>query len=67
MWSHHSKHAWLILWDVNVGVNIIQIPPEVFTAQILSKLPSLCHVSKGLLGTKITNHCHHYFSSTFLS
>lgn len=54
MCSHHSKHAWLIIWDVNIGVNIIQIPPEVLTAQLLSKLPPICHVSKGLLQTKTT-------------
>lgn len=55
MCSHHSKHAWPILWDVKIRVNIIQIPPEALTAQILSKHPPLCHVSKGLLETKSTN------------
>lgn len=51
----HSKHAWAILWDVNIGVNIIQVPPEALTAQLFSQLPPLCHVSKGLLETKPTN------------
>ncbi len=55
MCSHHSEHARVVLWDVNIGVNIIQIPPEVLTAQLLSELPPLCHVSKGLLETETTN------------
>lgn len=54
--SHHSKHAWLILRDMNVGVNIIQVPLEVFTAQFLSKLLSFRHVTKRLLKTKTTKH-----------
>lgn len=66
MRSHHSKHARLILWDVNVGINVIQIPLEVLTAQLLSKLPPLCHVSKGLLETKTTNDSSVILVSTFL-
>lgn len=52
MCSHHSKHAWPILWDVKIGVNIIQIPPEALAAQLLSEHLPLRHVSKGLLETK---------------
>lgn len=52
--SHHSKHAGFILRDGELRVNVIQEPLEVFTAQPLSELPSLRHVSKGLLGTKTT-------------
>lgn len=52
-WSHHSKHAGPIVWDRNLRINIIQIPLEVFTSQLLSKLLALRHISKGLLGTRI--------------
>lgn len=61
MCTHHSKQAWPILWDTQLWVNIIQIPLEVLTAQLLSELPPVGHVSKGLLETKTTIN-----SSTFL-
>ncbi len=54
--SHHSKHAFPVLWDVDVRVNIIQIPPEALTAQLFSKFSPLGHVPKRLLETKMTNH-----------
>lgn len=43
------------MWDVDIGINVIQVPLEALAAQLLSEHPPLRYISKGLLETNMAN------------